>query len=154
MRLRTGLSRELGDDDRLMRAALLGGLEGLRGQLGSGEHQDLEGLVEQELTRRVIAGEMRTTDLIRLRSHDLMLRKIELEASEGQQQDQDAFRLLLDLIGQTAPRMKPIDQTAEQIRAADTLLRGRIESQRLASGIGITREAGGEKRLSAMREMI
>jgi hypothetical protein len=92
--------------------------------------------------------------VLKQRGHDLMLRKIELEASEGQQQDQDAARLLLDLIGQTAPRMKPIDQTAEQSRAADTLLRGRIESQRLATGIGITREAGGEKRLSAMLERI
>ena len=83
--------------------------------------------------------------MIRLRGHDLMLRKIELDASEGLQQDQDTTRLLLDLIGQTAPRMKPISETAEQIRAADVLLRGRIESQRLATGIGIKREAGGEK---------
>ena len=83
-----------------------------------------------------------------------MLRKIELDSREGQQQDQDATRLLLDLIGQTAPRMKPISETAEQLRAADVLLRGRIESQRLATGIGIKREAGGEKRLSAMLERI
>ena len=68
---------------------------------------------------------------------------MEIESREGREQDQDAFRLLLDLIGQTAPRMKPIDQTAEQLRAADVLLRGRIESQRLATGIGIKREAGG-----------
>ncbi len=154
MRLRTGLSREPDDDNRMMRAALLGGLDGLRGQTGSRDHSDLSTMVEQELSRRVIAGELRTPDLIRLRGHDLMLRKIELDSREGREEDQDATRLLLDLIGQTAPRMKPIDQTAEQIRAADVLLRGRIESQRLATGIGIKREAGGEKRLSAMLERI
>lgn len=149
IRLRAALPREPGDDDRLIRAALLGGLEGLRGQTGARAHSDLSVMVEQELSRRVVAGEMKTGDLIRLRSHDLMLKKIELDSREGQQQDQDATRLLLDLLNQTAPRMKPIDQTPEQIQAADTLLRARIDSQRLATGIGVV-EAGGERRLDSM----
>lgn len=149
MRLRAALPREPRDDDRLIRAALLGGLEGLRGQTVARDHSDLSTMVEQELTRRVMAGEMKTGDLIRLRSHDLMLRKIELDSRDGQQQDQDATRLLLDLLGQTAPRMKPIDQTPEQIQAADVLLRGRIESQRQATGIGAV-DAGGERRLDSM----
>ena len=149
MRLRASLPREPGDDDRLVRAALLGGLEGLRGQTGARDHGDLRAIVEQELTRRVVAGELKTGDLIRLRSHDLMLRKIELDSRDGQQQNQDATRLLLDLLGQTAPRMKPVDQTLDQLAEADTLLRARIDSQRLATGVGVI-EAGGERRLDSL----
>lgn len=66
------------------------GLEGLRWQTSTGEQSDLSGMVEQELTRRVVAGELRTSDLIRLRGHDLLIKRVEIEAREGQQQDQDA----------------------------------------------------------------
>ncbi|MEI6165718.1 MAG: hypothetical protein WCS52_00840 [bacterium] len=50
--------------------------------------------------------------------------------------------------------MKPIVQTAEQMVDANTLLRARIDSQLLATGVGVPLEAGGEKRLDAMMERI
>lgn len=49
-----------------------------------------------------------------------------------------------------APRMKPVERTAEHIQASGAAMRARIDSQKLATGIGVTRDAGGEKRLEAM----
>ncbi|MEI7436378.1 MAG: hypothetical protein WCL16_06190 [bacterium] len=155
LRLRAALPREPREDDRLMRASLLGGLEGLRGQLGTTRNgSDLSAIVEQELTRRAVSGELRTGDLIRLRGHDLMLRKMEIESRDEREQDQSSTKLLFELLEKMAPRMMPNDQTAEQIQATDNAIRGRIDSQRLATGIGISRDAGGTKQLNAMLKKI
>ena len=153
-RLRAGLPREPAEDDRLIRAALLGGLEGLRGQLGAREYSDLNVMVEQELTRRVMAGELRTGDLIRLHGHDLMLKRMEIESRDGREQDQDAIRLLFEVLGRLAPQMKPVERTPGQLQETTTAIRGRIDSQRLATGIGVTRDAGGEKRLDGILKKV
>ena len=143
-RLRAALPSQPGEA-RLLRAALMGGLEGLRRQLGSPEQgAELSAMVEHELARRVMAGELRTGDLIRLRGHDLMMRKIELDSRDGVQQDNEATELLFDLLGKLAPTMKPVEQSQEALHAADVLLRARIDSQRMAQG-GRTRDAEGER---------
>lgn len=151
LRLRAALPREPKEDDRLMRAALLGGLEGLRGQLGTSKPgSDLSAIVEQELTRRAMGGELRTGDLIRLRGHELMLKKMEIDSRDERVQDQSATQLLFEMLEKMAPRMKPIHQTDEKIIATNAAILGRLESQSLATGIGIPRDAGGEKRLDTM----
>jgi hypothetical protein len=151
LRLRAALPREPKEDDRLMRAALLGGLEGLRGQLGTSKPgSDLSAIVEQELTRRAMAGELRTGDLIRLRGHDILLKKMEIESRDERVQDQSSAKLMFDILEALAPRMKTVHQTAEQIATTNATIQGRLESQSLATGIGIPRDAGGEKRLDAM----
>ncbi len=151
LRLRASLSREPHDDDRLIRAALLGGLEGLRGQLGASKlGSDLSAIVEQELTRRAMGGELRTGDLIRLRGHDILLKKMEIDSRDERVQDQTATQFLFEMLEKLAPRMKTVHQNAEQVTATNAAIQGRLESQRLATGIGVPLAAGGEKRLDAL----
>ena len=83
-----------------------------------------------------------------------MLRKMEIESRDEREQDQSSTKLLFELLEKMAPRMMPNDQTAEQIQATDNAIRGRIDSQRLATGIGISRDAGGTKQLNAMLKKI
>lgn len=147
-RLRADLRGKDEHEDDLLRLALLG-LDGLRGALGMGT-APLDKLVDQELTRRVMSGKMRTSDLVRLQSNAVMGRRLELESQDPGAPMRESLEFMQHLMSAFAPRMKPVEQTPEEIEASNMAIRARLDSQKLATGIGITQDAGGEKRLDSL----
>jgi hypothetical protein len=137
-------------ENGLLRIALLGGTQGLRNSLGTGQEQEMEEMVNHEIMMRIREGGMNTRDLARLQSNALMRRRIELEGQNQNEPLRESLEFMQHLMSAFAPRMKPVEQTPEAILAADLAIRARLDSQRLATGIGITRDAGGEKRLDAL----
>ncbi len=96
---------------------------------------------------------LRTRDLIRLRSHDLTIKKLEVESRDELEDDQQALRLMFEILQSSAPRMKPINTSPEQLAAQEVLMRARLDSQQLANSMPVRNGAvgdGGEAKLTAI----
>ena len=146
------------DDDRvrLLRIALTGGRNGLRGVLGAAvttKESSLDELVEAELTRRLHAGELRTADLVRLQANSIARQRIAVE----QQDDSEppmlrAVKLVTDFLALTKPHMVEQTQTAEQVAVTNAAIQGHLRAQRSIAATPVADDP--ERGLAALTEMM
>lgn len=124
--------------DPLRRTALMAGLPGLRAALDSVQAEEpqelLDRLVESELTRRVMSGQMRTAELARLQASTNLRQRLDAQQSPDRQST-EVMKLAMEIIGVTAPHMLRIEQTAAELEASNVAIESRIASQRTATGM-------------------
>lgn len=126
---------------RLRKAAITGGIAGLRRLLYAGkisavaEEPTLDDMVENELKRRLVAGELRTGDLTRLQANLIARSRLNREEDDGKQQLRDNIRVMQNILSLTAPLMVKPDRTPEETQSTDDAIRARFEAQR---NIGLT----------------
>jgi len=146
------------DDDpaRLRRIALTGGIQGLRGVLCADvprKEASLDHLVEAELTRRLHAGELRTSDLVRLQANAIARERIAAEQQDDSQPAMlQAVQTVTDLLALTKPRMVSLDRSPEQTAVTNQAIQSRLQAQR---NIGATPvEDDSERGREALTEMM
>jgi hypothetical protein len=139
MKIRARALADNGDPAQQVRtAALRLGLPGLRSLLGhrgtdcaAAEKPTLDQMVESELQRRLAAGELRTGDLIRLKSCATARERAEAEsggASAGAALE--SVRAMQQIMALTAPRLVTPDTDPGKTRSTDEAVRARFEAQR------------------------
>lgn len=122
----------------LKRAAITGGLPLLKNVLGcertdsaqSGDGDDerdrLEQLVNTELTKRVLASDMRTGDLSRLAAMRTAHEKMLHETGQKQKADNEAIQLLTQIMGLMAPHMIPQTKTEDEMAAETKAIQSKL----------------------------
>lgn len=136
MRLRAEADANPAEDGRarLMKVALASGLNGLRRLLrpiaDDGEEQPLDDLVEAELRRRLVAGELRNGDLVRLQANAVARRRLDLETKGGANAEAaEALEVACRILSLTAPAMVRPEADTEREKATDLALRDKFEAQ-------------------------
>jgi len=135
--------------DLLKRTAILGGVPGLECVLGSGDDstEDLGRLVDQELRRRLVAGQLRTNDLIGLQRNAAIRERIMADRQANEPKDDPWMKVVQPILALMAPKMIEVEHTKAELEAKDKEISGRIASQRLAHAtapvdVTVTAEAG------------
>ncbi|MEI7901530.1 MAG: hypothetical protein WCK89_14865 [bacterium] len=123
---------------RLRKVALTGGVYGLRRLLGVAQPRDAAGeptldeLVEAELKRRLIAGELRTGDLTRLQANAINRERMLRDTGAGGRNGDvvESIQVMQKILSLTAPVMVRPERTQEQMQATDAEIRAKFEVQR------------------------
>lgn len=134
---------------RLKRVAITAGLHGLRQVLRILKPQKteptLDEMVELELRRRLVAGELRNADLVRLRL-------TEDRKAEGQPKMAENLALVRRMLSMAAPEMvRAPERTPEALRAGTDAIQSRLKSQCQINATPLNDDngEGGVARLSA-----
>jgi hypothetical protein len=147
MRLHADLDGQEEDDPavRLHRIALTGGLHALRRVLQANTPAaapSLDQLVENELARRLHAGELRTGDLVRLQANAIARQRAENEKQDvGQTPGAQSMELVRFMLGLTAPHIVEGDRSKAQVESATEAIRGRLAAQRNVDATPLTDDA-------------
>ena len=118
---------------RLRRVALTGGVHGLRQLLQAATlaaAPTLDEMVEQELKRRLVAGELRTSDLTRLQANSIAKQRVAQEQEGDDLRETEGWAYARKLLALMAPHVVSQRKTAEETAASTEVIRARIESQR------------------------
>jgi hypothetical protein len=143
MRLKAELDgQEDGPDVRLRRVALTGGVAGLRRVLGNGaadQRQGLDELVESELTRRLIVGELRNGDLVRLQATAVARERLRLDREQEKPPTMNqGLELALYLLGRVAPTVVQAKSEPDQVEATSQAIRGRLQAQKAVAATPVS----------------
>ncbi len=144
---------------RLRKVALTGGTHGLRRFLCAGQTRksvgepSLDELVEAELKRRLVAGELRTGDLTRLQANAIARERMlkETDAGKGPQLI-ESLKVVQYVLGLTAPAMVRPDHNQDRVDAENNEIQARFAAHK---GIGaVTVEDDPVKGVAALNRMI
>ena len=95
-------------------------------------------MVDQELKRRLVAGELRTSDLTRLQANAIARERIASDTkSESQPQWVQGQELVRHILGLMVPHVVSQRKTPAEIAASNDVIRARIESQRNVAGTAL-----------------
>jgi hypothetical protein len=122
----------------LREAALTGGrgmLDSLlqRQQAGSTKapkpDEAIDRLVQQELLRRLLGGQMQTRDLVRLRHVGLVAQQVQAKVAERTGEDDKWRKAYMEMLQDTAPTLLAVSKSPEQMALAEEALRRRLSME-------------------------
>lgn len=142
----------------LRKVALTSGIHGLRRFLNTGqqhratEEPTLDELVEAELKRRLVAGELRTSDLTRLQANQIARQRLISETAAGKgPQLVESLKVVQYVLGLTAPTIVHPDRNQDRAEAADKEIQARFAAQKKIGATALTDDPGkGEAALNKM----
>ena len=154
VRLRSEIANEPDEAGRLKRAALRGGVRLLRQltqSVGDGAGDALTNLVEQELTCRLVTGQLSSRDLTKLQANGLVRERIRSEGADTVLARNEGWMYTLKLLEATKLHMVKREQTAETIAATNSEIQARLRSQRNIQATPIVDDKGkGEEALNEL----
>lgn len=119
---------------RLKKIALTGGLHGLRRVLHTDvptTEPSLDQLVEAELKRRLVAGELRAGDLVRLQANAIARERIVLDRKDDEPSEHtQGLDLVRSILVKMAPTVVQPDGSLDQVEASNQAIRSRLAAQR------------------------
>lgn len=144
---------------RLRNVALTGGIFGLRRflcveqQHAAAGEPSLDDMVEAELKRRLVAGDMRTGDLTRLQANAIARERLRREADGGRgPQLVESLKVVKFVLGLTAPQMVQPDSDHNRERATSQAIQERFRVQKNVSATDIVDDP--VKGMEALNRMI
>lgn len=143
-RLRAELRSGNGVFDTLKRTALMAGTPGLENLLDGSKSDDLGALVDVELKRRLVAGELRNNDLISLQRNQFIRERLPIDSKPVDADMRAMAASMMALLSASAPHLVMVEKTEAEHAVMNTEIQGRIDSQSQAMGVPVSVTVPGE----------
>ena len=115
----------------------------------SDDTADLNTLVERELRKRLVGGQLRNNDLIQLQRTAALRERVEADREPEDARLIAVSKNLMELLALTAPHMVAVNKTEIEHEAQTARIQGWIASQQIANGspVAVATEEGELDRL-------